>query len=71
MIGGVTVKNFDNFREYMSENSSEIANEIQNKVDKYLSENNIENLILYTNAYTQVAIMKMLEEYHNWLNSKS
>lgn len=63
------MKDFNSFREHMAECGSDIASEIQDKVDKYISENDMKNLILYSNTYTQVAIMKMLEEYHNWLNS--
>lgn len=68
MIGGVNMKDFNNFREYMKQNGSRIADEIQSKTDSFIDENGIDNIMTADNTYTQIAIMKMLEEYHNWLN---
>lgn len=65
------MKNFEDFKEYMRENGSDIAKTIQDKTDKYIKDNNAENLIIYSNTYTQIAIMEMLEHYHKWLNGKS
>ena len=65
------MKNFESFKEYMKENGSDISNTIQEKTDKYMDDNGIENLIIYSNSYTQIALMEVLEHYHNWLNSES
>lgn len=54
------MKNFDDFKKYMNVNGSDIAKVIQDKTDKYIKENDAENLIIYSNAYTQIAIMTML-----------
>ena len=63
------MKDFEDFKEYMKENGEEIAKVIQKKTDKFIKDNNAENLIIYSNTYTQIALMTMLENYHNWLNS--
>lgn len=65
------MKNFDDFKKYMNENGLEISQIIQEKTDKYMDDNGIENLIIYSNSYTQIALMEVLEHYHNWLNSES
>lgn len=65
------MKNFESFKEYMKENGSDISNTIQEKTDKYMDDNGIENIIIYSNSYTQIALMEVLEHYHNWLNSES
>ena len=65
------MKNFDDFKKYMNENGLEISQIIQDKTDKYIKDNDVENLIVYSNTYTQIALMEMLEHYHNWLNSES
>lgn len=65
------MKNFESFKEYMKKNGSDISNTIQEKTDKYMDDNGIENLIIYSNSYTQIALMEVLEHYHNWLNSES
>lgn len=64
------MKNFDDFKEYMKENGSDIAKTIQDKTDRFIDNNNAENLITYSNTYTQIALMEMLEHYHNWLNNQ-
>lgn len=65
------MKNFSDFKEYVRKNDSEISKTIQNKTDNFVEKFDAENLISYNNTYTQVAIMTMLEHYHDWLNSKS
>ena len=65
------LKNFDGFKEYMKQNGAEISKSISCKTDKYINDNDIENLMIYSNTYTQVALMEMLEHYHKWLNGES
>lgn len=65
------MKDFNDFREYIKINGDNIADEIQLKTDKFIDENQINNIITADKTYTQIAIMKLLEEYHNWLAYKS
>lgn len=65
------MKNFESFREYMSKNNDDIADFIKSKADSFAEDKEISSLMTYDNAYTQIAIMKILEEYHNWLISES
>lgn len=62
-------KSFEEFRKYLIENVSNLNEVIDEKVNNYIDENDYKNLLSYTTAYTQMAIMKYLEEYHKWLNS--
>lgn len=65
------MKEFNGFRDYMKTNGDRIASEIQSSADKFIDDNLVNNIMTANNAYTQIAIIKMLEEYHNWLHSES
>lgn len=65
------MKDFNDFRKYMKSNGNRISAEVQSKTEEFISKNQVGDIITVSNAYTQIAIMKMLEEYHNWLNSES
>ncbi len=63
------MKSFDDFRNHMSINALKIKDEIESKTDKYIDENKVDNIMTADKVYAEIAIMTVLEEYHNWLNS--
>jgi len=67
------MKNFEDFKKYMHTNGSSVHNEIVNEVNALVEKANIEDVIeeheFFRRAWVEIGFMKMLEHYHNWLNS--
>lgn len=51
----------------MKENGKTIADDIFNKNKEFINNEYVQDSLTASYSYTQIAIMKMLEEYHNWL----
>lgn len=68
------MKNFDNFKSFVYENSSAIHSSIHKKVIDAQSKHTFNDIgdehEFHRRAYVQIGILEMLEHYHNWLNSK-
>lgn len=60
-------KDFNDFKKTIpNEKSTAISNEIINK----LNNSDVElNVVEYQRSYNAMFTMKLLEEYHNWLNN--
>lgn len=68
------MKDFKDFKAYMSEHSQAIHEDIVQSVVKFIEKTDYsddpgaENED-YRRAWVEIGFMKMLEQYHNWLNS--
>lgn len=69
------MKNFDEFKNYVSINGQEIHSSIHKKVLETTNRQNFNDIgeehEFYRRAWIEIGIMEMLEHYHNWLNGKS
>ncbi len=67
------MKDFNDFKKYVSENGQEIHSTIHQRVlkavDSHTFEDSDEKSEFYHRAWVEIGIMEMLEHYHNWLNS--
>ncbi len=67
------MKNFDDFREYVHQNSSTIHSSIHQKVIEAESKHNFKDVgeehEFNRRAWVEIGVLEMLEHYHNWLNS--
>lgn len=65
-------KNFDDFKKYVATlDTQAIQDSIiaeLNELEKALDMSEIDTLIWRTRSFNAKLTMKMLEEYHNWLN---
>lgn len=68
------MKNFDDFKKYVSTNGQEIHSAIHKKVLETTDNQNFNDISekheFYRRAWVEIGIMEMLKHYHNWLNSK-
>lgn len=67
------MKNFEEFKNYMHSDGSCVHDEIVKEVNTLVEKANIEDALeeheFYRRAWVEVGFMKMIEQYHNWLNS--
>lgn len=68
------MKDFSEFRDYINKNClMPIHEEVTQKIDEEISsmefKNDFELFVWKQRAYNLKTFMKMLEEYHKWLNS--
>ena len=61
------MKDFEDFRNFIKENGNTIDSEIESIIKPIVDDS--KNLYIESKAYTQIAILKILEKYHQWLNS--
>lgn len=61
---------FDEFRDYLASDGGKVFEEISVQFESTLDNKQIDNLMTADHAYTQIAIMKILEKYHEWLSDK-
>lgn len=66
------MKDFNEFREFMQTlDRSKIQDQIIDELNQYADEYNIPDdqfLVWHTRSFSAKFTMKVLEEYHNWLN---
>ena len=67
-------KDFEEFRNYVSEHGNEIDSAIHQKVDSAMEKENFDELgdrhEFYRRAWVEIGIMEVLELYHNWLSDQ-
>lgn len=67
------MKDFSDFKSYVSNHSDEIHFSIHQKVLNVVNEKTFceagEEHEFYRRAWVEIGIMEMLEHYHNWLSS--
>lgn len=67
------MKNFEDFKKYMHSDGScaheEIVKEVNSLVEKANIKDPIEEHEFYRRAWVEVGFMKLLEHYHNWIDS--
>lgn len=66
------MKNFEDFKKFMSEEGSTTHNEIVLKVNELVKKANIENPIeeqvFYYRTFSEISTLMILEKYHAWIN---
>ncbi len=68
------MKDFEDFKTYMSEHGQAIHEDIVHTVSKAIEEEDYSDDIGakhedYRRFWVEIGIMKMLEQYHKWVNS--
>ena len=67
------MKSFNDFKKYVSENGDKIHSSINQAVLGAMDKQNFEDVgeenEFYRRAWVEVGIIKVLEQYHNWINS--
>lgn len=67
------MKDFKDFENYMHADGhcvhDEIVLEVKSRVERANIEDPIEEHEFYRRAWVEIGFMKMIEHYHNWLNS--
>ncbi len=67
------MKDFEDFKKYMNSYGSYVHDEIVNEVNALAVKANINDPIeeheFFRRAWVEVGFMKLIEQYHNWLNS--
>lgn len=67
------MKDFEDFKKYMRSDGSHVHEEIVKEVNSLVEKANIndpiEELEFHRRAWVEVGFMKLLEHYHNWVNS--
>ncbi len=67
------MKDFEDFKKYMHSDGSFIHDEIANEVNALAVKANIKDPLeeheFFRRAWVEVGFMKLIEQYHNWLNS--
>lgn len=68
------MKDFNDFKKFVNENSANIHFSIHQKVMKSADSNNFtdegEKHEFIRRAWVEIGVMEMLEHYHNWLNNQ-
>lgn len=69
------MKDFNDFRQFMKQNGQAIHEDIVHSVNKSVEEMNFSDDEIgmehetYRRAWVEIGIMRVLEQYHNWVNS--
>ena len=67
------MKEFNDFKEYISQNAQTVHDDIVHSVNDKVKSLDIsdpfEEHETYRRAWVEIGFMKMIEQYHNWLNS--
>lgn len=67
------MKDFEDFKKYINQNGQAIHNDIVNSVNSKIESLNISDNLdeheAYRRAWVEIGFMKLIEQYHNWLNS--
>lgn len=68
------MKDFEDFKSYMREHGQEIHKDIVQSVVKFIEERDYSDdpgmkNEDYRRAWVEIGFMKILEQYHNWINS--
>lgn len=68
------MKNFNEFVEYIHGDGKtvhdEIVAEVNQLVEKAKIENPIEEQVFYYRTFSEISTLKMLEKYHQWINTE-
>lgn len=68
------MKDFEDFKSYMREHEREVHDDIIRTVNEIITSRDYSSNALYQHedyrrAWVEVGFMKMIEKYHNWINS--
>lgn len=68
------MKDFEDFKSYMREHEREVHDDIVRTVNEIITSHDYSSNALnqhedYRRAWVEVGFMKMIEKYHNWINS--
>lgn len=67
------MKNFEDFKAYMDEHAQEVHEDIVQTVNKLIDSTDHSDIGEkhedYRRAWVETGFMKLIEQYHNWLNS--
>lgn len=72
MKRGEIVKNFEDFKAFVSSNGDKIHSSIHQKVMSATEKQSFTDIAeeheFIRRAWVEIGVMEMLEHYHNWLN---
>ncbi len=67
------MKDFEDFKKYISQNEqaiqSDIVNAVNSKIESLEFLDGADEHETYRRAWVEIGFMKLIEQYHNWLNS--
>lgn len=67
------MKDFEDFKNYMCEHQEEVHKDIVQSVNKLIDSREYSDIGEehedYRRAWVETGFMKLIEQYHNWLNS--
>lgn len=67
------MKDFENFKNYMREHQEEVHEDIVQSVNNLIDSRDYSDIGEkhedYRRAWVETGFMKLIEQYHNWLNS--